>query len=339
MVAKRSAAAHESSDSDSEDLPKEQCAELRAVTTKGMKESKLHLFRYERSFMYGADGPAWGDGPDLEQRRSFLLFMQDPKNAIFGSPSDDQLRPRLNILQAEKIFAHLFVQLQADATEILRRTNAESVGNQQRTPMVSKATLSDPMTLEVFAELTAMFLTYTAINNNIQIKRPISDTVGLLAMTRSKLMAMQAPDLQNFHGRSLVSLLLDFANVRTHRATLMSTQIQTQTQVPGPQKRARQDENQPPDLHQHSQSPHDRSPSPAFASPPAFAPATSTGKTFKIYKLAANAPKITCARCTGQGHAVPNCYSQDPPNKSMKCFVCQGIGHFAQMCPSPKVPK
>jgi hypothetical protein len=140
MAPKKSAAAH-GSDSDSEDLPKEQCAELRAVTTKGMKESKLHLFRYERSFMYGADGPAWGDGPDLEQRRSFLLFMQDPKNAIFGSPSDDQLRPRLNLLQGEKIFAHLFIQLQADATEILRRINAESIGNQQRTPMVYKATL------------------------------------------------------------------------------------------------------------------------------------------------------------------------------------------------------
>jgi hypothetical protein len=338
MAPKKSAAAH-GSDSDSEDLPKEQCAELRAATTKGMKESKLHLFRYERSFIYGADGPAWGDGPDLEQRRSFLLFMQDPKNAIFGSSSDDQLRPRLNLLQAENIFAHLFIQLQADATEILRRINAESIGNQQKTPMVYKATLSDPMTLEVFAELTAMFLTYTAINNNIQIKRPISDTVGLLAMTRSKLMAMQAPDLQNFQGRSLVSLLLDFANARAQRAALANAQIQTQTQVPGPQKRTRQDENQPQDLHQHSQSLHDRPPSPAFASPPAFTPAKNTGKTFKIYKLAPNAPKITCTRCTGQGHAVLNCYSKDPPNRSMKCFVCQGIGHFAQMCSSPKVPK
>jgi hypothetical protein len=57
------------------------------------------------------------------------------------------------------------------------------------------------------------------------------------------------------------------------------------------------------------------------------------------YVLLAEAPKITCDRCKGQGHDAAACSSRKPINDKMKCYCCRGLGHYASHCPSPKRAK
>jgi hypothetical protein len=83
---------------------KEICAELKRENLRGMKEAKLYLFRYERSFMYDEKGSIWGKGPDNSKRRSWLLFLGDPA-AYFGGSAEQDLRPRLMILTSDPLFA------------------------------------------------------------------------------------------------------------------------------------------------------------------------------------------------------------------------------------------
>lgn len=306
-----------STSSDDSDHDKEICAELKREHLRGIKESKLYLFKYERSFMYDDKGPCWGQGPDLDQRRSWLCFLRDPAAYFNGSAAEEDLRPRLMLLTSDSLFAEGSALIKADAVELMSRAEADIAGtHRQEIPL--KANLKQPIILEIFAEFTAMYLFWSYTLSGID-RKPISSIVGLLRETKAKIMMLRDADLKNFKGRSLVSLCLNHAR-------------SIQYDHPGP------------DHHADHRSPDTRSPSPqlphVFPPPPQIQLAVAKQappKIFNKWAVSKSAPPVKCSRCQGWGHKPQVCKSDDPPNPNMKCFCCKGSGHFAHVCPSPKI--
>jgi hypothetical protein len=296
-----------STSSSSED-EKEICAELRRESLRGIKESKLYLFKYERSFMYDEKGPCWGQGPDLDQRRSWLCFIRDPAAYFSGSAAEEELRPRLMLLTSDSLFAEGSALIKADASEVMARAEAD-LTKTPRAEIPLKANLKQPITLEIFAEFTAMYLfwAYTLSGTD---RKSISSIVGLLRETKARIMMLRDADLKSYKGRSLVSLCL------WHARTLQQTPQQDHVDL------------------------SHRSPSPQIPQvlqpPPQMTAKQPPAKIFNKWSVSKSAPAVKCSRCQGWGHKYQICKSDDPPNAEMKCFCCKGIGHYAHICPSPK---
>jgi hypothetical protein len=223
------------------------------------------------------------------------------------------------ILTSDPLLSEVTALLRSDAGEHLARLDSAVLAS-PRAPVPLQADLSQPLTLEIFAELTAMYLYWTATMSGAD-RRLIYNTVGLLRESKAKILSMREADLKNYRGRSLVTLFIQHAF----------------------------------DMHQDSTKASDRSPSPISPQPPVFVPPPSMPdrslspvqtetkvpppKIFQKWILASHAPNIKCMRCGGSGHSLSICKSDIPPNKNMHCFCCKGVGHYAHLCPSPKVPK
>lgn len=271
------------------------CPEISKKLSRGLKEEARKLFMYERSFTHDENGMNWGAGPDDDAALAFAQFVADPGRFVIGSCFDDQFRCRVNLLSSDPLFARTFAFLQQDADV---RTK-ELGGAKNKTKM----DFTDPLTAEVFSEVTGMFLHFFWAKQMLKPKRSLDATVGLQRAQRSQILSMSQTDLRDFKGRSLVSLCLGHAifptqkRIRDEQTTLNHEEPFTKKNTP-------------------HEKPGQRTP----------------GKQ----RLKLKNPTETCSKCKGAGHTDVSC--NIPPGVCLAtwtCYLCRGQGHNLKNCPSP----
>ena len=306
------------SDSDDDGL----CDEISRRRGRGMKEEKMNLFAFERSFIRDEDGlPCWGRAPDDAQALSFALFLSDPAKLIQGSASDSALRPRLNILESEVLFYTVVGDIRHDAREHVRvYQGADGAAGEDL-----QAELTEPLVLEVLCELTAMYLFYTAAQKSKQQKRSISDTVGLLRETRSSILAMTTLELTSYRGRSLVSLLIEFSEGPIREKTTREEN-----------ERHNEERRRALQAQQHQQNTQNQQKQNLLNQQNQQKKTPTVGKQkFQLIPASAN---LTCTTCQGMGHLAGKCVPVNPSTSAMTCYLCRGKGHGTNICPSDKEP-
>jgi hypothetical protein len=318
--------------SDEEGSGKEEglCDELPRRLLRGLKEEKISLFCFERSFVKDEDGANWGSGPDETQRRSFAQFLADPSRFVHGSAADGSLRPRINCLQSEPLFQAIYAQVQHDAVEMGRSyTNAKYKSEDL------EADLADPLTLEVFSEMAALFLFFVNAKAGRPQKRAISATVALLRETRAVILAMSTLEMATYRGRSLVSLYLDFADP----IHFMTPQlIAPQHFAPFPDQTVHgegsQLSQQNKRLREELESAKLKSQIDRFdrSKKKGTAPPGGTGKV--RWRIKSTAALLTCTTCNGMGHLAGTCCVMG--SAQLTCYLCRGKGHTIAGCPADK---